>query len=338
MSAQHKRSLPKPKPFLWQRHGQVVKEKAVRSRAIYWIFGFLGVILIVLSGYLYRMLTSGVWIDQQRLTLVVGREGESLAVVSVPPKGPVLVLYLDPRVMVDTIHGYGEYKVGSLMQLGKIEKLGTSLMTGSLQQTLALKIHDVVLQSVPDQSKLDLVFLKSLVRPMALSVIGHPLSITDVYRYFKTLAQLRSDQIMVVPVHESRLSYTKTLPDDSVVYILDKERLDGYLQNQMKEHFLGEEEYGMAIVNTTPHSGLAASLSRILLNNGMDVVSVGENQDHLTQSKIIVANQADLTSQSVLFLSSLLQLSPEVGELSDYRARVVIMLGEDYFSYLSQKP
>lgn len=338
MPAHHKRSLPEPKPFLWQRHGQVVKEKSTRSRFIYWVVGVLGAILIILSGYLYRMFTSGVWIDQQRLTLVVGREGESLAVVSVPPKGPILVLYLDPRVMVDTIHGYGEYKIGSLLQLGKIEKMGTALMTGSLQQTLALKIHDVVFQSIPNHSQFDLAFLKSLVRPMALSVIGHPLSITDVYRYFKTLAQLRSDQVIVVPLHESRLSYTKTLPDGSVVYVLDKERLDGYVQNQMKAHFLGEEEYGVAIVNTTPHTGLAASLSRILLNNGMDVVSVGENQDHLTQSKIVVANQADLSSLSVQFLQSLLPLSPEVGDLSGYRAKIVVMLGEDYFSYLSQKP
>lgn len=322
---------------LWHR---VQAEKREVIKKVFWKRGFFWIalgIFIVSCWYVYKALTGGIWQDQENLNIVVGSEGKSLAVISVSEKDSVLVMYLDPQVMVDSVYGYGEYKVGSLLKLGSLEKLGSKLLTRTLQHQLGLKIHDYVSIEVPSSNEIDVAFLKKLIRPMAFSLIGKPLGVTDLVKYVKTISILRPDQIEVIPIHESRLSYTQSLPDESLVYKLDEERLDAFLQTHMRELVFSNTTTSVAIVNTTTYSGLASSLARILLNSGIDVVSLGENQEHLEKS-IIMTSIGGKESQIVMFLASLFPFEVKEASIDEYRAEVVILLGEDFNKLFSQRP
>ncbi|MFC1653267.1 LytR C-terminal domain-containing protein [Patescibacteria group bacterium] len=340
MPAKKKRKTKKvSKEYLWKRQKTEKKERQKKNGFRTTVFfAFLSIFLIA-AIFVFRIFNSGAWKGEQRFNVVVGREGGFVTLISVSSNEPdVLMFEMDPDVMVSTVHGYGQYKVGSLLRLGEIEEMGENLLIKSAQQTFGLRIHGHV--SADGKVGGDLRnYLQKLVRPMAFSLVGNPIGVMDVVRYAQRISGLREDQIELIPIHESSLAYTKTLPDGGEVYELDLLRLDGFLEGRAINMVYSKEGYGVAVLNTTSHSGLASSLSRILLNSGVSVVSVSENQLGYESSKIVIKNKDFMDSETFLILSNLFDdFEVEVGETEDFRADIVVLLGKDYKEYLSDKP
>lgn len=335
-----KRVEKKLKKPLWVRETAKIGQRKGKKKLGWMVRLSVGIFLATIAYFGFRVLTSGIWDDQERLTLALGKEGESVALISVPKNSDekVLVFVFDQNVMVDTVYGYGEYRVGSLLKLGSLEGHGSELLVKSLQQTLGFRVYDYLSVSISEEEDFDVDFLRKLVRPMMLSLVGHPLGVRDVYSYTKVVSNLRPDQITVLPIHESRLAYAKKLPDDSSAYVLDYQRVDGYIRDAVLGLAFGEESLGVAIINTTANAGLASSLSRILLNSGVDVVSVGENQDRLDRSVLLVGNESLLKTRTVSFVEDLVEMKIKVADVSEYRAEIVILLGNDYFKELTANP
>jgi hypothetical protein len=84
---------------------------------------------------------------------------------------------------------------------------------------------------------------------------------------------------------------------------------------------------------------LATQASRILTNSGIDVVSIADNKDNFTKTKIISADK-DFNSTLTGHALKLIFDSPlyEIGDTSQQRADMVVFLGIDYWQYFNQRP
>ena len=336
-----KRKKKEAKKPLWKRQDEKKrkKKKSFRSKLVVW-----GVSLFVVGVgliFCYRMFSSGTWKGRQRYNLLVGSPDEMHALVSLSADEPdALILVFHPDFVVEGVYGYGEYKMGSLLKLGKLEKLGDSLIKKSVQNTVGLKVCGYVNSFVPNDLDVDPgSWLKKVIRPMSLSLIGNEIGILDVFRYSQRISRLREDQIEVIPLHESRLAYTEVQPDGTEMFLLDKLRLDGFLLDRIKGLVYTEEDHGVSVINTTSHYGLATSVSRLFLNSGLDVVGVGENQMNLEITQILVKNKEMESEETTHFVTHAFDsYELRVGETEEYRADVVVLIGEDYYKSMQEKP
>jgi hypothetical protein len=336
-----KRGKQEVKKPLWKRQDEKKREKkkSIQSKLVLW--GITLFVFGLISLFVYRMFCSGSWEGRQRYNLLVGTPDGLHALVSISADEPdALIFVFDPNFLVEGVYGYGEYKIGSLLNLGKLEKLGDKLIKKSVQNTMGLRVQGYVSSEVPnDLDENPNTWLKKLIRPMSLSLIGNEIGILDVIRFSERISGLRKDQIEVMPLHESRLAVTVLQPDGTEVFQLDKLRLDGYLLNRIKGSVYTEEDHGVAVVNTTPHYGLATSVSRLFLNSGLDVVGVGENQMNLETTQILIKDEELANQETTRFATYAFdEYELKVGETDEYRAEVVVLIGEDYYRIMEEKP
>lgn len=336
-----KRKKKETKKLLWKRQDEKKREKKRTTRSKLIMFGATFLIIGLIALFIIRMFSSGTWKGRQRYNLLVGKPDEMHALVSVSAdEADVLVVLFHPDFIVESVYGYGDYKIGSLLKLGKIEDLGDELVKRSVQNTLGLKVHGYINHSV--SSSLDLhpnSWLLGLVRPMALSLIGNEIGILDIFKFSDNIRTLREDQIEVLPLHESRYAITVIQSDGTKLYQLDKLRMDGYLLDRIKSQVYSEEGLGVSVINTTQHYGLASSVSRILLSSGLDVVGVGENQTDLIETQVLVKDEDVKRSETAQFVTGVIDSHKlSISDTEEYRADIVILIGEDYQKFMSQKP
>ena len=333
------RRLTAPSKPLWQRTQTIKRTNGNRRKMWVSVALLLALFALILAGFIYRAMTSGTWEGKEQFNFLVGAEGERVLLISLDPESTnVLVFDLNPNVMIETVYGYGDYKIGSLLRLGRMEKLGSDLLQESVQHTFGMKMADVLPVSTATVQVINAAYIQRLAKPMLVSLLGRPLGISDVWRYISATSSLRDDQVTVISLHESRLAYSEPPSDESIELRLDQQRLDGFIQAQIHGTNYINEKIGVSIINTTSHPGLASSLSRISLNSGIDVISVGESQDTLATSAVIYDKPETADSETVRLIRELLPGSTLTSKSEAIRADVVVLLGEDYNDYLTKRP
>lgn len=233
-----------------------------------------------------------------------------------------------PNLKLPLIYGYGTYQIGVVPQLGKQEELGNTLLTNSVNQALGLSLEGfAIIDTYRDWEDVP---INSVVSQLSLSL-------QDKLWLRHKLRNANTTELIEL-VTSSTVSQ-ETRVDGEVEYVLTPSVLR-FIQDKLGNRELAKQSLEMAVVNATPHSGLATQVANSLKLAGFDVINVSDQIEKLETSYIQVA--PDQSENFILryTLSLITQLPVSVHDQVEpkYRAKVVVVLGEDYWNYLYSKP
>ena len=123
----------------WQRRQKERKKHKTRGvvhKALLIIFLIL---LIGMGWKVYTSISKSVWDGENQFNIAIN--SQPVLVVSFNPAEKSLnVLVIPDGTFIETIHGYGPYRVESIYRLGELNKNGGELLSGSLQEYLGVPI------------------------------------------------------------------------------------------------------------------------------------------------------------------------------------------------------
>lgn len=155
--------------------------------------------------------------------------------------------------------------------------------------------------------------------------------------FYSFILQSTFDQVLDYPLNdlnkESLLSFFKIQKPFYLFLkhpnlLIREHKFNGELPTLSDSFF----DCPIALINTTSESGLATTLANILQKSSYSVIKKDNNQDNLSQTKIlydpnVVGCVPVLDKLSKFLPSSLLEKNEEV--ISNYRAAVVVYVGQD---------
>lgn len=276
------------------------------------------------------------------------KEKAGVSIVSLNPTGEkIVVLHIADSTFIDLPKGYGEWKLGSVYNLGQEENppIGAQLVKLSLSKLLGLPIDGVVIISGSTQPTEELItqFRKnSLSRLTLLPKIKTDMTTLEVINFTGALASVRSDKISSLDFERSNITESKLLPDSSRVLGVDSAQLDLFIREKMADLSIIEEGTSIGVFNATDHPGLAQEAVRIITNMGGSVYVVSNTTNPIEKSTVIVlgtkrGDKKTLTQQrlSEVFAPHCLKEICETADpkIMNSRAMINIVIGEDFYNY-----
>lgn len=264
-----------------------------------------------------------------------------MSLVSLDPiDNSVLIFVLPKNTVVESIYGFGEYKIEALVKLGALENLGTKILSGSVGQLFGWHIYTssvINIDSAAEKESRD--WLKQVSISLLKQGVMKPLLLADSISFFRQVGDVRGDKIRVINLKDTSVMEKVLDRGGSEVFLVDKDRLDGLIERNYSSKVYAEEGLDVAVINTTGEAGLGSKFSRLLFNSGVVVVSVDDDLRDLEKS-LILTNEKALKTGLTGKLISLFLNGPEwkITDTSSYRADVVILVGKDYWQYLNKKP
>lgn len=233
---------------------------------------------------------------------------DKIIIASFDEKSQKVYLYTLPSELKTTlIGGYGEYPLGSILPLLKIDKKDTFFVSAAFSHAFGLAIDGV--EEISINQKIDKNFLiKSLFSnkktwPMAL-------------------------QLVKTPQLDWRMSELNTWEDW-------EKALDNQFKGRLDEHC------SIAIVNATNSNGLASSFSQILENSGLDVVRTTDSIWDKPVTSLYKGDSIDETCGQAIDLIQkaspvLVPIYQDEAKVSQYRARLVLFIGDEIANILNK--
>lgn len=306
---------------------------------------FIGVVsLFAIAIFGFRMFRQRIWDGRGRITfalqmLEVDSDSADVYVVSYLPNDERLSVVSFPREMkIETVGGYGLWKVDSIYPLGELEGSGGELLRRSLGQFLGVAIDGWLVLDVGGV-EINRDNVRSFVRAaLGKSILGGArtnFSYWDVVKVWKGIGSVRIDHIDFVDLGRIGVLDEQLQPDGSRVFVVLPERLDEIAQRLFLHPQIISERLTFSVVNSTNHRGLGQRASRIIKNTGGDVVSVSDTSEPLELTTITVTSKELLESYSVKKLAQIFaKAQAKVGDTASRRADVIVTVGEDYWKDL----
>lgn len=165
-------------------------------------------VVIFLIGFIIWLNRTGLWKDNEHYNLVyASQEGSSVGFISLDPVNQELIIFKLPSTSIVTaVYGYGDYKVDSLLRLGKIENLGTKLLQKSIQELFGLVAHSIVIYDYPESKVGDNDWINKLTQMTTWHGIKGKIPLKDAIRFSSEIKAIRPDKIDVIEVGDSRLA------------------------------------------------------------------------------------------------------------------------------------
>ncbi|MBM3205953.1 hypothetical protein FJZ41_03855, partial [Candidatus Shapirobacteria bacterium] len=189
-----------------------------KSRRGFWFFIILIVVFSFIGFKTYRWVKQSLWDGQNRFNLVVNPSGDAavLIVSFNPTEKKVNALVIPTGTFIETIHGYGPYRIEAIYNLGELNGQGGQLLSGSLQYYLGLPIDGFIAQQNS--------FLKNGREGLHLFVLDQfygalkgkgktNLSRWDLLRLWWFFRNVRSDKVNLVDLGQTSASELIDLPD-----------------------------------------------------------------------------------------------------------------------------
>ncbi len=299
---------------------------------------FLFLFLLIFSVFkIYRSLAKSLWDGQNQFNVVINSQPVSL--VSFNPLEEKINLLLIPNgTFIETIHGYGPYRIESVYKLGELKGNGAELLTGSLQDSFGLAVEGF-LKGVSDEWQKN--GLKNSLLNQFFDSFVHDkktnLSHWDLLRFWWRIKMIREDKITLIDLSETSVSQEVDLPDGTKAMKVDTERLDRIISQFFADEMIKKEDLTIAVLNKTEKIGLANKAAKLISNIGGLVINIGaqvKNVDKKDNCEI-KSEKKYKNSYTVKKLSKIFNCQ-WVGEPdSEQRSMVVILLGVDYWSRLN---
>lgn len=307
-----------------RQNTQIKKRKGV---TVFFILIFL---LILLKLILF--IKGSLWNENYRLNILV-KQTDKLSLMTLEPKEPLLnVLQIPFNLYLDVPYGYGNYQAQVLTKLEAMEKK-PSLVAKTIQENFAIYIDgqieietgDLSSKKETEKRLLGLIFGKGKTN----------FSSWDILRLWWKIRSLKENEYKYLDIKKMALTTTQKLPDKSEVYLLDQATFDMKIQKIFIDPAVRMENLTVEILNGTDHPGLAEKAARILNNSSISVVSTG-NTDLKTDKTYVETEKKLNKTRTVALVKNILNC-PWKEKKTERRADVTLIMGEDYFRYLTQK-
>lgn len=226
-----------------------------------------------------------------------------------PSEQRAVVVNLDPSIEVELIGGYGFYKLRAVAPLLKLENKDSHFVTASYSFALDRLVDSVIMTSGNDHQVVSRRNVKLLIWQTFFRRLHSKAELVDLMKSYFFLQSLSAESVDVIQASD-----------------LDK-------LNQIT--IGGSPNCSLAVINTTKSQGLATRVAQVIENSGGTVVRLTDSNQPLSNSSIYYSEKnldclAMTKRLKVLFPSSLeVEVSAGERELSEYRADLVIFLGQD---------
>lgn len=219
----------------------------------------LFLVLLVGAGFikLFPSVFPGKFSQTDRFNVAVAGPKNFVVSLSTTGKDAVVVLFPNNLNISAVAHGYGQYPISKIYQVGELDSRGGEVYSDSVSQYLGIPIDGYV------HSQRNFVSLKQyFFNPDFIFQQNSNLRFWDKLRFAQTIGSLRFDKINQVDL--GKLAAVSA----------DPESLDNTLTNLFHEYSISRERLRISIFNATDVAGLGEKAARILENIGMTVVDV----------------------------------------------------------------
>ncbi|MCH7951445.1 LytR C-terminal domain-containing protein [Patescibacteria group bacterium] len=304
----------------------------------------VALLIVVVVGY--RVATRRVWTDSARVSFVLQESDPSspnsgVYVVSYLSSQEQLVIVSFPEGMkIEAVGGFGPWRVESLYPLGEMQEKGGELLHRSFAEFFGVGVEGWLVTD-----KVGVEMSRGNARSILRRIFGRALigkartnfGLWDLFRLWNAIGAVRLHNVELVDLSRSGAVVEQSQPDGSVTFTADLELLDQLSRRLFSHPELIEEGVAVAVLNGTNHRGLGARVARIVRNMGGDVVVVSD-YSRTEEMTTLWASQDDLLKNSTtrqlskaLFIERAL-----VGETSQQRADILVVVGEDYWTRLTK--
>jgi len=304
--------------------------------------GFLLIFLIILIGLGYKVYGfwhQRLWDGQNRLNLVV--ESQPLFVASLAPKENLTILLIPDDTFIETIRGYGFYRIKSIYNLGQLEDRGGELLLGSTQEFLGVPLDGYALM---ENLKLKADQDEQMVKKLLLSQIWRllksnqktNLTAWDLVMAWWQLKKIRPSKISLINLDQLDVCSETTLADGSRAINVDPERLDQIVSQLFEDEKIGAEDLAISVLNGTSRPGLAKRGARLISNLGGRVVEIGGWRENVSGCELR-GEKSTIKTYTAQKFKKIFDCQWTGEDLAGHRADLVVILGEDYWQMLFKK-
>jgi hypothetical protein len=274
-------------------------------------------------------------IDPYRMVVIPAGETafDNFYLVQVLPGiAEAAVFALPGEALVDTGLSYGEYRVNSLLKLGKLEKKGDTLLLSGLGFSLGVNIDAVLeIKNLNSPDEINGTVIASWFRRHLIESAWGNGNIADALGLLKTGAGRTSQSHKVLDLHrETRLYQEEQIGEDKVLR-LNKIMFDDLVKRTAAIKSPELANFPVALENAAQKAGLAGQWGKILKNEGFDVIGVGDSNDPEALSLIRFESKEDAQSLAGRLLQKQFPgFSVDYGPLTEYRSKALVRFGPDY--------
>lgn len=304
------------------------------------------------------------WDGRSNLNLII--KSSELSFVSLDPNQETLTIIKIPdETYLNVGLGYGNWQAGSIYKLGQGEKIpvGGPLLKVALTNALAVPIDGYIVfeGDLAQKSIQDIVedLRSNPTQTISLIHAGNSdLSPLEELQLWWTVKGIRFDKVQDLDLSQLPATKWVMLSDGTRVMQLDQQNLDQTLASFLEEKDIIDERVSVAVFNSTPHPLLAEKVARMVTNLGGRVVLTSSinypqeqtlviGKESLTFNRLRTVLSPACTKKQLLFLTledscakitSQLVSDSESLKQSLERAEVTIIVGEDYYSRLIDRP
>lgn len=268
-----------------------------------------------------------------RTSMVVA--GNPVHVVSFDSqRNHAVIIDIPEDTVISATRGYGAYRVGALIGLDRIDKHHGTLLTESVADAVGVPLEAYVnatdfgigpgtidtLRSLFSWSRLPQVLFGS---------VEHSLPLSTWVSLVISVQSLKPNQVQSVDIRQAIIDRSEA--DGSITHMLDQSRLDYLLDNVMVDTGIREESRTVAVINTTAASGIGQKAARELTRIGIQVVSVGNEENPLADCTVAGASGV-LSSKTARFILSYFHCKSVVNdkEADQQVADLILRLGTTY--------
>ena len=325
----------------WRKQQKVQKTRRIKTVIRFTLLGIVLVLLIGIGFKIYRSIAKSVWDGQSQLNLAINpsiADQPVLIAAFNPEEKSLNVLLIPPRTFIETIHGYGPYRVESIYRLGELNKKGGELFQGSLQEYLGIPVD-----AFASISNFEFPISNETKNSLSELLVGllksgkTNLTKWDVIRLWWSLRNIRQDKVNLVDLGQTSASQEVDLLDGTKANKIDTERLESIMSQFFVDKKLKQEDLTVAVLNGTNHAGLANKVATLIKNIGGQVMTVGDTEngqgESLRQCQI-KSEKKYKNSYTVRKLSHVFDCQWEGEPMAEQRANLVLIVGKSYWEKL----
>lgn len=255
-------------------------------------------------------------LPEGRKTVVLN--GNPLLVFSWQKDQDLIFLKLPGNLYATVSQDFGQYRLSSLWNLGKQEKLEGHLLRETVQELIGAPV-DGYLSRISNLGT-----LKSL---LELKKAETNLGLAERFQIWWIVKKSRADKIKVIDLAKSGVLQKKTLLDSSTVLIPDQEKVDRLLKDLFKDGKITNEQLVVEILNGSGQTGAGARAARLLTNSGVTVIGINNHSQIIGQCQLRGENR-ELKSLTAERIRRLFNCQSFLGKLSGSRSDLQIIVGK----------
>lgn len=266
-------------------------------------FLLLVLLLLLVSGSFKTYLSwkNRLWREGARFSVVVAEEEPALYSIN-SQTGKLVVVRFPAKTQVQTSHGYGEWFLGSLWQLGVQEGLGGEILANSLKKTFG----------IPVDAWIDKEGLRT------------NLSLFDRARLFRIWRMADRREIDLV---SARVLLKHRFPDGVEGYLVVAEQAKVIFEKNLRDDAVFKEGKTVTVVNTTSKAGLAGEVAQLAAVLGARVIGADSKSGEV-EDCLIKGEKSELSSVTARRLQRLLGCEVKEGETAS--AQLEVLLGDGF--------